>query len=170
VTNVYLVGFMGAGKSGVGTVLAGRLGRIFVDLDVSVEARLGMTVREIFECCGEDGFRAAETAELERTTARRDLVVATGGGAFAREANRELIRSSGGVSVFLDTPWDVIRERLGSSDPERPKWSNGARDLFLARRGDYRRADIRLQLTGGERPAEVAEAICVRLAELPCAC
>jgi shikimate kinase len=170
VANIYLVGFMGAGKSAVGAALAERLGRTFVDLDRALEEREGMTVREIFERRGEAAFRAAEAAELGRVAASEDLVVATGGGAFASAANRELIRASGGVSVFLDVPWPVIRERLGPADPERPKWTGDARALYLARRADYLRADLRLGLEGHETPAEIAAAAAGALSELPCAC
>ena len=168
--NIYLVGFMGAGKSAVGAALAERLGRDFVDLDAAVEATRGMTIREIFERSGEDAFRAAESAQLRRVAASRDLVVATGGGAFASAANRELIRASGGVSVFLDLPWPVIAERLGPADPERPKWTGDARALYLARRAGYLKADLRLELAGHESPAEIAEELGGALSELPCAC
>jgi shikimate kinase len=172
VHNVYLVGFMGAGKSAVGRLLASRLGRSFIDLDEAVVARLGMTVREAFADVGEAGFRDAETAELECVASQRGLVVATGGGVFSSEVNRELIRTSGGVTVFLDPPWELIRERLGAVDPERPKWTDDAQahDLYLARRPAYLGADLHVPIAAGGSPSEVAETIYGRLSELPCAC
>ena len=162
---------MGSGKSAVGAFLARRLGLLFVDLDEAVEARLGMTIREVFSRLGEPAFRAAERAELEATVSRTDLVVATGGGVFAAADNRELIRQSGGVSVFLDVPWEVICRRLGATDPDRPLWTDEdrARSLFVERRPHYRRATFIVELAGDEPPASVADRICARFQEARCA-
>ncbi len=169
--NIYLVGFMGAGKSAVGRAVARRLARDFVDLDAAVEGRLGMAIPEIFSTRGEAGFRAAETEELERTTGRDRLVVATGGGAFSNAANRRLIERSGGTSVFLDVPWRAIRRRLDDGTDGRPKWvdDDHARCLLEQRRPDYDSASVRLELAGDESPDEVASRIEAALAEHPCA-
>ena len=167
VSNVYLVGFMGAGKTAVGRVVARHLERDFVDLDEAVERRVGMSIREMFEDRGERAFRRAETAELEQLTARQKLVVALGGGAFSVVANRRLIAATGGRSVFLDLPWEAIVRRLGSADPERPKWVDEphARELYRERRPDYETATFRLEVDGVEAPAEVAERIVALLEE-----
>ncbi len=167
---IYLVGFMGAGKSAIGAALAARLGRSFVDLDGAVERRLGMTVGEIFSGPGETVFRAAETAELERIAACDDLVVATGGGAFAASENRALIEGSGGVSVFLDPPWEVIARRLEGVADDRPRWVDAghARRLLEDRRPAYLAARIHLALSGGETPEEVADLVTGALAETAC--
>lgn len=170
-SNLYLVGFMGAGKTVTGRVVATRLGRAFVDLDEAVEARFGLPVREIFRRHGEGAFREAETAELERTAAETALVVAIGGGAFSSPENRRLIRESGGVSVFLDPPWSTIQSRLGSADPSRPKWVDDeqARSLFEARRPGYRKASVHLELTGEETPDAIADRVLAALPETACA-
>ena len=92
---VFLVGFMGSGKSSVGQELARRLGWDFVDLDARIESREGQTVPEIFRDRGEAGFRLAETSalgDLLSEPLERNRVVALGGGAFAVERNRELLR------------------------------------------------------------------------------
>ncbi len=81
----------------------------FIDLDREIGGRLGAPIPEIFARRGEAAFRAAESDELERCAELDDVVVATGGGAFCSEANREMIHRSGGVSVFLDLPWEVLR-------------------------------------------------------------
>jgi shikimate kinase len=171
VRNIYLVGFMGAGKSSVGRALADRLDRVFFDLDEAIEARLGMPIPEIFATLGEDAFRRAEAEEVEMTTDRAGLVVATGGGAFASAGNRRLIHGSGGVSVFLDPPWEVIRRRIDAESSSRPKWTDHdqARRLMTSRRPDYLRASIHLQLDGDEGPVQVAERIAGVLSELACA-
>jgi len=143
----------------------------FVDLDEAIQARAGRTIREIFTGQGEDAFRDAETAELERTTARDDLVVATGGGAFAAPRNRELIRRARGISVFVDPPWKAICDRLGGGSGGRPKWidEHHARALFLHRRPDYLLAELHIELRGGETAAEVADRVEAALAEASCA-
>jgi len=162
---------MGAGKTATGRIVADRLGMVFVDLDEAVETRAGRSIREIFTRQGEDAFRAAETAELERTTAREDLVVAAGGGAFSEPGNREMIRRTGGVSVFVDPPWKAICDRLGGGSGGRPKWidEHHARELFLHRRSDYLLAELHIELRGGETAAEVADRVVVALAEASCA-
>jgi shikimate kinase len=171
VSNIYLVGFMGAGKTATGRLVADRLGRVFVDLDEAIEAREGRSIREIFTHRGESAFRDAETAELEAMTLRTDLVVATGGGAYSSPTNRRMIRRSGGVSVFLDPPWEAICERLGGGHGGRPKWidERHARTLYLQRRSDYLLAEIRIEPGDGESAAEVADRVSVALAEATCA-
>jgi shikimate kinase len=170
VPSIYLVGFMGAGKSAVGAALAARLGRSLVDLDEAVEERLGMTVRDVFSRRGETGFRTAETAELARTAEHDDLVVATGGGAFASPENRALVDGSGGISVFLDPPWEVIARRLDGAAEDRPRWvdADHARRLLEARRPGYLAATVHLRLSGGETPEEVADLVMDALAETAC--
>jgi shikimate kinase len=171
VSNIYLVGFMGAGKTATGKVVARRMKRSFVDLDGAVEARLQLSIREIFETLGEGAFRAAETAELEQAALSGDLVVATGGGAFSNPENRRLIRESGAISIFLDPPWEAIRSRLDDSDRSRPNWIDDrhARALYVKRRPDYLLAEIHLELSGAESPVDVADLARSALAEMQCA-
>ena len=171
VSNIYLVGFMGAGKTATGRVVARRTGRSFLDLDDAVEARLESTIREIFENLGENAFREAETAELKKTILRKDLVVATGGGAFSDPDNRRLIEDAKAVSIFLDPPWEAICSRIDEKDRARPNWIDDrkARALFVKRRPDYLLAEIHLELTGTESPMDVADMAGSALAEIQCA-
>lgn len=170
-SNLYLVGFMGAGKTATGRVVARRLGRDFVDLDDAVEGQLRLSIREIFESLGEGPFRQAETAELGKTAMMSDLVVATGGGVFSDPANRSLIEEAEAVSIFLDPPWEAICSRLDEKDRARPNWIDDrqARALFVKRRPDYLLADIHLELTGAETPVDVADMVRSALAEMQCA-
>ena len=85
--NLYLVGMMGAGKSSVGRPLAEALGYRFVDADAVVEQAAGQSIAEIFAHGGEAGFRALETAVLDRIASWHSLVVATGGGVVGRPEN-----------------------------------------------------------------------------------
>ncbi len=157
---VFLVGFMGAGKSTTGRALASRSGALFWDLDERVEASLGMSVARIFGELGEGVFRAEETRQLANTSRFASLVVATGGGTFAQPGNRELIRRLG-VSVYLDVPWGEVVRRLPGKRGERPLFATPeqAFDLYSRRLPHYRMAD----LTVRPRPGEDAETLAGRL-------
>ena len=168
---IFLVGFMGAGKSSIGAALASRLGCRFIDLDEEISRRFGAPIREIFSQFGEATFRSAEYEELARCAESVDIVVATGGGAFCSDANREMIHGSGGVSVFLDLPWVVLRQRLIRDHSDRPMYDDTtqAKLLFEERMLDYRRALVHVSLAGEERPEEVARRVEAMLREAPCA-
>ena len=169
--NIFLVGFMGAGKSSIGAAVAIRLGFRFIDLDQEISRRLGTSIAEVFADRGESTFRAAEREELGRVAGLEEVVVATGGGAFCDPANRQLIHGSGGVSVFLDLPWKTLLERLAIDNSGRPMYddSEQARRLFEERLPEYRRAMVRVLLDGGESPLEAAERVVDALQEAPCA-
>ena len=157
---VFLVGFMGAGKSATGCALARRLGVPFLDLDERIEAKAGMSVVELFRRHGESGFRALEAEQLAACAALPAAVVATGGGTFAIAANREAIGRLG-VSVFLDAPWGEIQRRLPGKRDERPLFGSPeqAQALYRQRLAAYRLADLTLQPETGED----AEALAGRL-------
>lgn len=143
---LFLVGFMGAGKSTTGRALARRLGSLFVDLDARIEAVRRRDVAAIFRDEGEGVFRAEESRQLSACARYRDVVVATGGGTFASDANRAVIARLG-TSVFLDTPWGEIVRRLPGKRDERPLFTTPeqALDLYRARIEHYRRADLHLR-------------------------
>ena len=169
--SIFLVGYMGAGKSSVGAAVADRLGLRFIDLDGEISRRLGAPIPEIFARRGEATFRAAESDELARCAELDDVVVATGGGAFCSDANREVIHRLGGVSVFLDLPWAALRQRLTHDHSDRPMYddTNQARQLFEERLPHYRCALVQVSLAGDEDPDEVAERVVETLREAPCA-
>ena len=168
---IFLVGFMGAGKSSVGAALADRLGYRYVDLDEEIEGRLGAPIPEVFARRGEAVFRTVESAELARCADLDSVVVATGGGAFCSDANREIIHRAGGVSVFLDLPWEELRKRLARDHIDRPMYDDAdqAQRLFEERLPHYRLSIVRVSLNGGEAPAEVAGSVMEALREKPCA-
>lgn len=166
---VFLVGFMGAGKSSVGRLLSERLGWRFVDLDRQIEARAGNTVACIFEYAGEHAFRKLETEALDRllhALADGDpTVVALGGGAFAQPQNVELLKQCAAPVVFLDAPLDELRRRIGEDDA-RPLFADAERfrQLYEERQLHYRRAAHRIQ-TDGKSIAEVAREVELLLGE-----
>ncbi len=107
---VHLLGFMGAGKSSLGPVLADAAELSFLDLDQEIETREGRCIAELFAEGGEERFRAAEHAALADLASRDDLVLATGGGIVERSENHELIAA--GFVVYLNWPWPLLRDRL----------------------------------------------------------
>ena len=111
-SGLVLVGYRGTGKSTVGRLLAARTGRPFVDADVQIEARAGRSIRTIFEESGEPAFRDWEERVLrEVAEGRPGAVLATGGGAILREANRRTLRAFGMV-VWLRAEPSVLARRL----------------------------------------------------------
>jgi shikimate kinase len=165
--NIYLVGFMGAGKSSVGAALAARLGYRFIDLDERLRKRFEVSIPEVFVVRGEDVFREDETEELSLVAGEPDVVVATGGGTFCSEVNREIISGSNGVSVYLDLSWEELDRRLVADNSGRPKYDDAeqARSLYEERQPEYRRADVVIALKGSENPDEVADQVLEALRE-----
>jgi shikimate kinase len=160
---IFLVGFMGCGKTTVGKLLADRLGWSFVDLDVEIEAEQKISIPEIFDQYGEAHFRKLETEALRKRTrmvrAGRPMVVALGGGAFARPENLELLEDHG-VTMWLDCSLEMVQRRVESSS-DRPLARDPRKfcELYEARRPSYARADFRIEVTSDD-PAVAVEAIC----------
>src|SRR5687768_16680665 len=99
----------GGGKSTVGRHLARQLHLPFFDSDHEIENRIGQPIRTFFESQGEDAFRDVEQDVIAELTRRRDLVLATGGGAVLREANRTALRDAGTVLYLRSTPEELFR-------------------------------------------------------------
>src|ERR1035438_5277276 len=150
---LFLVGFMGSGKSTVGRSLARHLGWRFADLAEDIESRERMTISEIFEKLGEEGFRRAETSALERrigdVSRGVPWVVAVGGGCFTQAMNIDLVQNHG-ISIWLDAPLEMIRARIGGSS-HRPlaRDPRQLEDLYIGRRCSCERADYRIVIAGG---------------------
>jgi shikimate kinase len=106
-----LVGMMGAGKTTVGRRLASRLGRQFIDSDEEIERAAQMSIPEIFEQRGEAEFRAGEMRVIARLLKEKDIVLATGGGAFVNPQTRALVKSDA-ISIWLKADLDVLFERV----------------------------------------------------------
>ena len=164
-TSVILVGFMGAGKTTVGRLLAQRLKMKFVDLDDRIRGRERRTIPEIFRDDGEEHFRRVETECLKRLIAEKEpTVIALGGGAFVQEKNAEMIRSAKIPVVFLDGSPEELFRRCAPEVGERPLAAdeNQFRQLYESRRQGYMRAGVRVDTTVLS-PEQVAEEIARRL-------
>ena len=109
--HLVLVGLMGAGKSAIGRRLAGVFGRPFTDSDTVVEKAAGQTIADIFASDGEESFRKMEEGAIRHLLEGAPAVIATGGGAFMRSANRARIRRSA-LSVWLRAELDVLVARI----------------------------------------------------------
>ncbi|MFA6149547.1 MAG: shikimate kinase [bacterium] len=155
---VVLVGFMGSGKSSVGRELARRFGAPFVDVDERIEATAGCPIRDLFAREGEPAFRVREKAALRDVLSVKGCVIATGGGAFADEGNRVLLRSYAPV-VYLEAAVETLLGRL-AGDLGRPLLRGEdreevVRELLSRRVPGYRTADVTVR-TDGRTVEEVA--------------
>jgi shikimate kinase len=159
---VFLVGFMGCGKTSVGRLLAERLGWGFADLDEEIERRLGRTINQIFAEQGEAHFRRVERQVLQNFMQRAEqepLVVALGGGTFAQPENVDWLRDHGGVIFWLTCPVEeLIRRCRGMT--HRPLFRDPAnfRQLYEQRLPYYRQADFCVDADRSE-PVQVVEEI-----------
>ncbi|HEV8374848.1 MAG TPA: shikimate kinase [Candidatus Polarisedimenticolia bacterium] len=152
---IYLVGFMGAGKTTVGNDLAARLGWEFADLDEVLSRREGKGLQEIFRDSGEPHFRRVEREVLASLTAIPRLVVATGGGTYVAEENRRLVEAAG-WSVWLEVSLqEALRRCAGGVG--RPLWGGRTEmeSLYRYRQEFYRCARVHVN-TEGALPALVA--------------
>ena len=128
---IYLIGYMGCGKSTLGRRLSNYLGLQFVDMDHYIEERNCKTIPQIFKEEGEDEFRKKERKALEELSAFTDIVIATGGGAPCFFDNVELMNKSGNT-VYLNIAPNILADRLLKSKTERPLIKGKSRKELIA--------------------------------------
>jgi shikimate kinase len=159
---LYLIGFMGAGKSTVGRILSRILDRPFCDLDQEIEIAAGRGIDEIFDTLGEEGFRDLEYAALERICGHPDAVVACGGGIVTDERSVDLLETTGDV-VCLAVTADEALSRIAGEIHGRPLLAGpdpaGAASLLGLRERLYERVAGLTVDTVGKSADCVAERI-----------
>ena len=130
-TRIFLIGYMGAGKTTLGKAFARTMGLAFVDLDWYIEERYHKTVRQIFEERGEDGFRELEKRMLHEAGEFENVVISVGGGTPCFFDNMEYMNSVG-ETVFLDVDVKVLFRRLKVAKQQRPLLANKTDEELMA--------------------------------------
>jgi len=150
VKKIILIGFMGAGKTTVGSLLAQRLCCNFIDLDEEIVKFECCSINDIFQRKGESAFRICESDALKRVSTDSCFVLSTGGGIIGSSHNWTLMREKGTI-IYLHCDWDVLQLRLKSSTA-RPLVNQGDADrlhqLYLSRLPLYQQADFIVDANG----------------------
>ena len=160
---IFLVGFMGAGKTSVGRALSQRLGWRFEDLDDRIRAREGRSIPEIFQQSGEAGFRQRELAALRELLAESEsgepLIAALGGGAFVQEEVQSLLAARERMTVFLDAPGQELWRRCSADSVDRPLQREEGEfyRLYESRRPRYLKAKLQIATNGRKIESIVSE-------------
>ena len=160
--NIFLIGFMGVGKSTIAKLLAKELQAELIEMDETIEAEAGMSINEIFEQFGEQHFRDLETALIERVSKNGGAVVSCGGGAVLRPENVEMMKQSGKI-IFLSATPETIYERVKHST-NRPLLNGNMnveyiRGLMERRREAYENAADVVISTDGKWKSQIVEEI-----------
>jgi shikimate kinase len=169
VQRIVLIGFMGAGKSTVGPILAERLGWRFFDADRELESEAGATIADLFSSLGEPAFRRLEAQVVARLCAKTATVLALGGGAIETESTRTLLANSPDTCViFLQASLEVLIDRC-EQQPDaavRPvlRQREALQHRFYARLPHYRSAHLTLD-TEGLDPGAVADRLLHKMIE-----
>ena len=156
--NIYLIGFMGCGKSTVAEYMQEHYGMEQLEMDAQIEKEQNMKISEIFQQKGEEYFRQAETELLQRMAEKKNMIVSCGGGAAMRQCNVDEMKKNGKVVLLLADP-ETVYERVKNSHT-RPLLENNMnveyiRELMEARREKYEAAaDISVR-TDGKTAAEI---------------
>ena len=167
ISGIILTGFMGAGKSTTGALLAVRLGWRFLDSDRVIEERARRTIAEIFANDGEDAFRALESSTIRELASNPHVILALGGGALEHPATRAALQSlPDHPVVFLDAPFETLIGRCASQEdaPVRPVLRDRERlaERWHSRLPLYREAHLTIP-TAGRSPEDVADTIVAAL-------
>ena len=164
--NIILIGPMGSGKTTVGKQLAKKLRMDFIDADLEIEKRTGVSISTIFDIEGEEGFRVRETKMLKELCEKTSIVLATGGGAIIKEENRILLRKSGYV-VYLKTSIETQfkRTQKGTNRPllEKGDAMEKLEELMKQRESLYEQEADFIVSSGERAVSRVVHEICEQL-------
>jgi shikimate kinase len=146
---IFLIGFMGSGKTTLGRKLAARMGCEFIDLDHKLEQQVELSIAEYFSIFGEDAFRTKESEVLKKTVYPDNVIISTGGGLPCYFDNMEWMKANGKV-VYIKLSPKTLADRLESGKEERPLLQDKHGDDLIAfieqklaeREGFYSQANI----------------------------
>lgn len=160
--NIYLIGFMGAGKSTVAGALKAATGAKRIEMDQMIVEQQGMAISEIFERFGEEHFRNLETELLKSFADKADMIVSCGGGSVLRDENAALMKKSGRIVLLTATP-ETIYERVKHSS-DRPILNGNMnidfiRELMEKRRTRYEAVADVMIATDGKTTKEICDEI-----------
>ena len=160
--NIFLIGFMGVGKSTIARLLARELEMDLVEMDETIEAEAGMSINEIFDKYGEGHFRDLETELVERIARAGGVVVSCGGGTVLRQENVAMMKLSGKI-IFLSATPETIYERVKNST-NRPLLNGNMNVEYIAslmekRRAAYEGAADVVISTDGKLKTQIVEEI-----------
>jgi shikimate kinase len=163
-----LTGFMGAGKSTIGRLLAARVGWNFLDLDAHLESRTNATIPQLFEQHGEARFRRLESTALASALGYSNIVLALGGGTPEDLTNRLLLEQTPATfTIFLDAPFPTLFDRCMLQEVARPVLTDpaAAQLRFERRHPLYRRMAGLTIATSDQTPAQTVDALLLALAK-----
>lgn len=160
--NIVLTGYMGSGKTAVGKCIAELCGLHFVDTDMLIEEKVGITIPEIFKASGEEYFRRIESDIIKKVSEADSVVISTGGGAVLKTENIAELRKNG-VIVNLEPEESVIAERLSGNDGTRPLIKgNSIEEIierFRSRKPYYDNCDIKIKVIKSKGIEETAREV-----------
>ncbi|SDY30390.1 MULTISPECIES: shikimate kinase [Salimicrobium] len=163
--SIAIIGFMGVGKTTVGSLLSEKLNRTFIDVDKEIERYHDMKIRDMFKAYGEKMFRDEEKKFISYYAKQPGTILSLGGGAFLQEEIRDVCMEQCHV-VFLDISWEIWKSRIDELMEDRPvlrnKTTEEIRQLFEERKSVYRDHHERF-LTDGYTEEQVADVIIERL-------
>lgn len=128
---VFLIGYMGCGKSTIGRYIAKDMGWRFIDMDAYVESQIGCTISQFFADKGEDEFRKAEAQALKNLATVHNVVIATGGGAPCHFDNIDVMRAAG-LTIYIKVEPEVLAARLKDAKNQRPLIAGKSDDELLS--------------------------------------